>query len=80
MIKDGAIEGCTQLKKIFISVSVTYIGYDQSLYAVFTGCTSLSDVYYSETSDQWNSITIARDYDKEILSSDKIHFNSIHIE
>lgn len=80
MIKDGAIEGYTQLKKIFISVSVTYIGYDQSLYAVFTGCTSLSDVYYSETSDQWNSITIACDYDKEILSSDKIHFNSTHIE
>lgn len=26
MIKDGAIEGYTQLKKIFISVSVTYIG------------------------------------------------------
>ncbi len=64
-----AFYNCTNLSSITIPVSVISIGYN-----AFNYCTSLTDVYYGGTEDDWNSIKIS-DYN-ECLTNATIHYNS----
>ena len=72
-IGGGAFWGCTSLESITLPNSVTSIG----AYA-FDDCGSLTDVYYSGTKEQWNSISIASYNDS--LTSATIHYNSEGIQ
>ena len=62
--------GCTGLKRIIISDSVTYIGN----YA-FYNCNGLTDIYYTGTEEQWNAITI--EAQNEELKNATIHYNYV---
>ena len=59
---------CTSLTSIAIPEGVTAIGD----YA-FQGCTSLTDVYYTGSEAEWQSISIG-DYNSPLLSA-TIHYN-----
>ena len=61
-----AFSGC-ELASIEIPKNVTSIGY-----AAFHYCSSLTDVYYGGSEEQWNAITIKED--NEYLTSATIHF------
>ncbi len=52
-ISDKAFYNCTNLTSITIPEGVTSIGSD-----AFSGCFSLTDVYYTGTEEQWKAITI----------------------
>lgn len=67
-IKSYAFGGCTELKSIMIPDSVTSVGY-----GVFNGCANLTDVYYTGTEEQWQSITGISD--AGIPQSTTIHYN-----
>ncbi len=53
-IGNHAFYSCGNLKSITIPKSVTYIDSD-----AFRGCSSLSDIYYTGTKDEWNSMKIS---------------------
>ncbi len=72
-IGDYAFYSCTSLTSITIPDSVTTIGdYAFALYS-----TSLTDVYYSGTEEQWNKILI--DSNNWCLTNATIHFNSMGV-
>ncbi len=52
-ILDSAFADCTGLTEITIPDSVTVIGYH-----AFYGCSSLTDVYYGGTKEQWSAIAV----------------------
>ena len=54
-----AFYSCSNLTSITIPTSVTSVG--TSFFGI---CISLKDIYYSGTSDQWNAILFASDWDK----------------
>ena len=72
-ISNDAFSSCSALKSITIPETVTSIDM-QSFY----GCNTLSDVYYSGTQEQWNSISIGEDNDP--LLNATIHFQSVSSE
>jgi hypothetical protein len=51
-IGDSLFSGCSRLASIVIPKKVTKIGYN-----AFHGCNSLTDIYYTGTQAQWESIT-----------------------
>lgn len=55
---------CTSLKTVTIPVSVTCIDDD-----AFDGCTSLTDIYFTGTEEEWNAIRKNTSF-----GSAKIHF------
>jgi hypothetical protein len=55
------------MTSVTIPVSVKAIGV-----AAFAGCTSLKDVYYDGTKEQWEKIKIY--YDNDSLLSAELHF------
>ena len=57
-IRNYMFNGCAALKSVTIPASVTRIGNH-----TFNGCVALTDVYYSETRAQWNTISIESDND-----------------
>lgn len=61
-------DGCTNLKTITLPKSIIMINTNS-----FRNCTSLTDVYYRGTEEQWNSITIASG--NEALTNATIHYN-----
>lgn len=61
--------GCTVLKSITIPVSVININN-----SAFESCSSLADVYYSGTKEQWNQIEI-NSFNNEYLLNATIHYN-----
>ena len=65
----GAFERCTSLVSIFIPSSVSSIEY-----AAFSTCSSLKDVYYSGSKEQWNTISIG-DANDSLLNA-TIHYQS----
>ena len=60
---------CTSLKSVSIPASVTRIDA-----TAFIGCDSLTDIYYSGSEEQWNSISI--DGGTTALPSATVHYNS----
>ena len=66
-IQQAAFRFSPVLKTITIGSGLTYIGT-----SAFSSCESLSDVYYSGTQEQWNSI---ENYDTTITKA-TIHYNS----
>ena len=66
-ISDHAFYWCKDLSSITIPSSVTIIDHN-----AFLQCTSLVDVYYSGTEDQWNNISI--DYGNTKLTNATIHY------
>ena len=68
-IGDRAFRSCDSLTSIIIGKSVMSIGVN-----IFDGCPSLSKVYYADTEDAWNSITINANND--ILSSAVLYYYS----
>ena len=49
-IKEGAFDGCENLREISLPVSLTEVK------NIFSGCTSLTKITYAGTTAQWNSI------------------------
>ena len=66
----GAFERCTSLVSIFIPSSVSSIEY-----AAFSTCSSLKDVYYSGSKEQWSTISIG-DANDSLLNA-TIHYQSL---
>lgn len=60
--------GHNSLKTLIIPQSVTSIG-EKSFY----GCTSLTDVYYTGSEEEWNAISIASG--NSYLTNANIHYN-----
>ena len=58
-IGGSAFYGCTGLTDILIPDSVTIINME-----AFYGCTSLEVIYYTGTEEQWNAVTLGKDWDK----------------
>ena len=69
-IGNGAFYFCTSLTRVTIPDSVTSIGDN-----AFISCTSLSDVYYTGSEEEWQSISIG-DYN-ECLTNATIHYNYV---
>lgn len=67
-IADGLFSGCGKLASVVIPKKVTKIDYD-----AFHGCTSLTDIYYTGTQAQWESITGLSD--AGIPAGATIHYN-----
>ena len=65
-----AFGGCAKLTSCSIPLGISTIGDD-----AFTGCTSLTDVYYAGTQEQWNQISIGRN--NTCLANATIHYNHI---
>ncbi len=70
-----AFRNCTSLKSITIPSSVKKIGNGGKSNEVF--CSSLKDVYYCGTREQWNKISVANE--NEPLLKANIHFVSIDV-
>lgn len=67
-IDDYAFFNCNKLTTITIPTSVTHIGA-----AAFSGCESLTDVYYAGTEEEWNAIEISTYYNDALLAAN-IHY------
>lgn len=65
-----AFQGCKNLTSISISDSLTSVG-DTAFY----DCWSLTDVYYTGTEENWNSISIGRS--NSYLTDATIHYNYV---
>ncbi|MGN0606416.1 MAG: leucine-rich repeat domain-containing protein, partial [Oscillospiraceae bacterium] len=68
-IGEGAFYNCMSLKSIKIPNGVTSIGKE-----AFSDCSELTDVYYSGTETEWNSIEIGSD--NGFLINATIHYNN----
>ena len=66
-IEFRAFAGCTSLKEVKLSVNLNWVGNSS-----FENCTSLQDVYYPGTEEQWQKIEIG-DYNEPLLNA-TIHF------
>ena len=64
---------CSSLESVTIGNSVESIGSN----AFFSGCSSLTDVYYGGSENEWNAISI--DSGNEDLTNATIHYNSTGI-
>ncbi len=71
-IGDYAFSGCSSMTSIMIPVYVTSIGYQ-----AFSSCILLTDVYYSGTESEWNSISIRQD--NTDLTNAVIHYNYVYL-
>ena len=69
-IENGTFSDCYRLKSVTIGNIVTDIGY-----RAFGDCSSLTDVYYTGTEEEWNSISI--DGNNASLTSATIHYNYV---
>ena len=60
---------CSSLQSIVIPASTTCIGL-----GAFSGCTSLTSVYYKGTEESWNDITIVPDF-TELLNATRYYYS-----
>ncbi len=73
-IGNSSFRLCKSLKSITIPSSITTIEYD-----AFRECESLTDVYYTGTQDDWNTMSVVGiDSDDYSLNKADIHFNHKH--
>lgn len=70
-ICDEAFVGCTNLKEIYFSTDLSYIGKD-----AFKD-TNITDVYYTGTQEQWNEIIMENEYSNPSNNGATIHFNYV---
>lgn len=67
---------CISLKSIYLPKNLTFIAN-----AVFNNCSSLTDVYYEGTTDEWSSIVIQTDgfggNNNTLLNAEK-HYNTLY--
>jgi len=70
-IGDSAFASCSSLESITIPESVTSIGA-----SAFEGCESLTEIYYTGTPEQWESIE--NDPSNEIFDNASVHFGCKH--
>ena len=68
-INDGAFTNCTSATSVIIKEKVKTIGQ-----GAFYGCESIKNVYYSESKDQWEKISIGGE--NECLINAVIHFKN----
>ena len=70
------IKKCMELKSIYLPKNLTFIAN-----AVFNNCSSLTDVYYEGTTDEWSSIVIQTDgfggNNNTLLNAEK-HYNTLY--
>lgn len=71
LIGSNAFVDCKSLEKIYIPISIT--GLFQNAENPFVGCTSLTDVYYAGTENQWEAINEKLQLS---LTSTVVHFNT----
>lgn len=69
MIDGSTFEGCTSLTSVTIPNSVTEIGWN-----AFAGCTNLTSATFEGTTEQWESVVVARGNDA-LLNALKIPEN-----
>ncbi len=74
-IGEDTFSGCTSLTSVTIPRSVTEICDGAFDYCITTKGSSIKDVYYAGTEDEWNKINIGSD--NECLTSATIHFASV---
>lgn len=67
----GLCINCTNLASVYIPKSIKRIDNN-----VFNGCTSLTDVYYEGTEDEWNTINIGEN--NQPLFNAVIHYGTEH--
>lgn len=74
-VQRWAFKGCTSLKEIYLPTMTDDKEYEEQWCGkeAFAECTSLTDIYYAGTEEEWNSITIASG--NECLTNATIHFN-----
>ena len=63
IIEDEAFTGCNNMASLTIPIGVTTIGRN-----AFVECSSLTDVYYDGTLEEWKSITIESGNDSLVRS------------
>ncbi|MDD6094259.1 MAG: leucine-rich repeat protein [Clostridia bacterium] len=68
-IYTNAFMNSTELSSVVIPVSITRI-----VGGVFSGCTGLTDVYYTGTEEEWNGVYI-EDYENDSFINATVHFN-----
>jgi len=68
-IDSGAFDGCSNLKELVIPNTMSYID------NAFSGCNSLTDVYYAGSEEEWKGVTIYL-YGNDELKKATIHYNS----
>ena len=66
-IGSGAFASCTSLTSITIPSSVTIISD-----GAFSGCSSLKSVYYRGTEAQWNTITLSKYSNGDLINATKV--------
>lgn len=76
-IMTGSFEGCTGLASVYISRSMYNIGspFSDGSGGAFSGCMSITDVYYEGSEDQWNKM-VRISGDNGALASAAIHYNT----
>lgn len=67
----GVFKTCADVKTVYIPSSLKFIDNQN-----FSGCTSVTDVYYGGNEEEWNKIEIGND--NEPILNATIHFNHTH--
>ena len=67
----SVFQDCTHLEKIFLPRNLRKIKTN-----AFLNCTSLTDIYYEGSEEDWNKLIEERESGNSLLLDATVHFNS----